>query len=331
MGEQRRSNKQCVLTEQGRQKLEAALKQHFGYSPSNLQMQDAFGPDPDTIAKIRNPHLQKGAARNSIEKLFGPLNLDLEKSDYVQLTTVKTTSVAPNPFGARGCVDDPQKFLGREALLRQIFEELEKGGSRALIGPAGMGKSSILRMICKLGPERLKREAETFIYLDMHMIRDENSFFEELCVALDIDPPCSQTQIGRKLKKQKCSYVLCLDELHVLSNEAFFPEATRNWLRGMAEMPDSPLQLVLASQQELRELFPDRSIRSSPLADFFDGQIFRLHPLSLQEVESFLQQGLQGTNVQFSKEQINQLWVESQGIIRQLQQLAAALYSELTE
>jgi hypothetical protein len=42
---------------------------------------------------------------------------------------------APNPFGRRGRIDDPVEFFDREDLLRQIFAELGKGSSLALVGP----------------------------------------------------------------------------------------------------------------------------------------------------------------------------------------------------
>jgi hypothetical protein len=42
---------------------------------------------------------------------------------------------APNPFGRRGRIDDPAEFFDREDLLRQIFAELGKGSSLALVGP----------------------------------------------------------------------------------------------------------------------------------------------------------------------------------------------------
>ena len=68
-----------------------------------------------------------------------------------------------------------------------MFEELRKGSSRALIGPAKSGKSSILQMICALGPERLGRSPQEFIALDMHRVRDENGFFKRLCDALEFE------------------------------------------------------------------------------------------------------------------------------------------------
>ncbi len=243
---------------------------------------------------------------------------------------VQTENALPNPFGETRAIADPAKFWGRQELLRQIFEELGKGSSRALIGPPQSGKSSILQMICGLGPERLGRSPAEFINLDMHRVRDEHSFFERLCDALELEP-CTQYRLERQLLRQQRRYVLCLDEIHVLSNEAFFPEPTRNWLKGMADLPNSPLQLVVASQRELRELFPDSPTRSSPLADFFDGQTTRVNLLTEAEVMAFWQEGVAGTGVMGSAEQERLLWAESRGNLRSLQRAAAKLYEELTQ
>jgi type II secretory pathway predicted ATPase ExeA len=329
------SDKQCVLTGSGVAKLEAALAKYFGDRPSDQQVADAFSPDRGTVGKIRLPNRKTPLTRSSIEKVFEPLGLDLLSEDYEQIVVAKPKRLdgvkavkPPNPFGAQQAIEDPTKFFGRQELLRQLFEELRKGGSRALIGPAGTGKSSILKMICQLGPEKLGRSASDFIDLDMHSVRDEDDFFEALCEELKIQP-CKQRQIKRELTNRQRRYVLCLDEVHTLSNEAFFPEATRNWLKGMADLSNSPLQLVVASQRELRELFPDSPSRSSPLADFFDGQTTRVDCLTEAEVGLFVQQGLKGTGVTFSPNQVESLWELSAGNLKRLQRSAAELYDEL--
>jgi hypothetical protein len=49
-----------------------------------------------------------------------------------------------HPFGETGCITNPDRFFDREELLRQIFEELEKGSNLSLVGESQVGKSSIL-------------------------------------------------------------------------------------------------------------------------------------------------------------------------------------------
>jgi type II secretory pathway predicted ATPase ExeA len=327
------SDKNCILTPDGLKKLNAAIEVSFGKKPFNTELARSSGVDRETIAKILAVNPDKGVARGSLSRLFEALHSELLDEDYKQLSSLTEgkkalQSAKPNPFGAQQAIEDPAKFWGREELLRQLFEELGKGGSRALIGPVGTGKTSILKMIRQLGPEKLGRSAADFIDLDMHSVRDEDDFFEALCEELKIQP-CKQRQIQRELTNRQRRYILCLDEIHALSNEAFFPESTRNWLKGMADLANSPLQLVVASQRELRELFPDSPNRSSPLADFFDGQTTRVDCLTEAEVGLFLSQGLKGTGVTFEPGQVKLLWNVSKGNPKLLQRAAAELYEKL--
>jgi ABC-type dipeptide/oligopeptide/nickel transport system ATPase component len=215
---------------------------------------------------------------------------------------------------------------GCDELLRRIFEQLGKGGSQALIGPAGCGKSEILRAIGQQGPAKLGRSERGFLYIDMHCIRDETGFFEELGELLNFGV-CDQNQLRRRLAKAEQSYVLCLDAIHVLTDEAFFPAATRYWLRGMAEMPGSPLQLVVASQKDLRQLFPDSSVQSSPFADFFSSQTERLDYWDLGQVIAFMAHHLSGTGVTFTSAQMEDLYEKGGGRPRDVRSAAAQLYS----
>ncbi len=176
------------------------------------------------------------------------------------------------------------------------------------------------------GPAQLGREKETFLYIDMRLIRDEPGFFEELCTTLDIES-CDQNQLRRKLLKTKRPYVLCLDTVHVLL-ESPFPKATPNWLRGMAEIPNSPLQLVVASRKYLQELATEHNI-SSPLADFFAGQTERLDYWNLEQVTAFVEEHLVGTGMTFTSEKIGDLHEKSGGRPREVRSAAAKLYDQM--
>jgi hypothetical protein len=313
------SDKQCRLTQQGIRKLEDALKTaNSGVQPSNIWIADTYGIDRGTVAEVINR--QKPVTRSSIEKLFNPLDLDLLPEDYefCPNPSRKPKSSQPNPFEQAG-------LWGCDELLRRIFEQLGKGGSQALIGPAGCGKSEILRAIGQQGPAKLGRSERGFLYIDMHCIRDETGFFEELGELLNFGV-CDQNQLRRRLAKAEQSYVLCLDAIHVLTDEAFFPAATRYWLRGIAEMPGSPLQLVVASQKDLRQLFPDSSVQSSPFADFFSSQTERLDYWDLGQVIAYMAHHLRETGVTFTSAQMEDLHEKGGGRPRDVRSAAARLY-----
>jgi hypothetical protein len=320
------SDKQCRLTAQGKLKLTKALEHSFGKGFDNSQVARELLENVnlrETVAKVRDA--EEWVVKNSIERLFTPLDLDLKPEDYESKSRTldpKSQLSAPNPF-------EQTDLWGCDELLRRIFERLRQGGSQALIGPAGCGKTEILRTIGQGGAVRLGREEETFLYVDMHLIRDEQGFFEELSMALDFDT-CDQNQMRRKLIRARRPYVLCLDAIHVLTNEAFFPEATRNWLRGMAEMPSSPLQLVVTSQEDLRAIFPDNPNRSSPLADFFAGQTAWLEHWDVEKVGKFVNDRLSTTGVQFEPGQIEAIQQQSGGKPKLVRDLAAEIYHLMT-
>jgi len=230
-----------------------------------------------------------------------------------------------HPFDfIRGPVSKPEDFFGRTELLRQLFEELAKGSNISLLGPARVGKSSILNMICHWGPERLGLSPEQFIDLDMRTIWDEKDFFEALCDALKIET-CRGYKLGRALGGKR--YILCLDEIDQLTREERFTGDERTELCGFADGADKPFSLVIASQKPLQDLFPDLPVRTSPLAGIC--LTLDVQPFSGRETRDFLSHRLQGTSINFTEDQINALLEESGGYPAPLQRAAADLYRRL--
>ncbi len=110
------------------------------------------------------------------------------------------------------------------------------------MGADKVGKSSILEMVCQLGPERLRLPQEAFILVDMRNVDDEQDFFDALCEALKIKPVCRGSKFARALDG-KC-YILCIDEIDIMTNEADFSGKERTQLCGLADGADTPLTLV---------------------------------------------------------------------------------------
>jgi type II secretory pathway predicted ATPase ExeA len=316
------SKKYCLLTDAAYDELRQAIASELTADASNFSEIARFsGVDTDSVTKILD---RKTVSYSTLKKMMEGFGLELTESSYTKADPpgpTKPTSFPPNPFEQTG-------LWGCDELLRRIFEQLGKGGSQALIGPAGCGKSEILRAIVARESD-LKRPV---LSLDMHLVRDEQSFFDRLCDCLEIEllDAVSRVprQIERELKRRKQAHVLCLDEIHVLTDEAFFPLATRNWLKGMADA-EYPLQLVVASQKDLRELFPDSPVRSSPLADFFSSQTVRLEPWSLEAVSSFVAHHLSGTEVTFTSAQMEDLHKKGGGRPRDVRSAAARLYDRV--
>jgi energy-coupling factor transporter ATP-binding protein EcfA2 len=319
------TKKRCLLTVAAHEELKQAIATELGSEADNFsEIARVTSLDTDSVTKILD---RIAASHSTLKKMMEGFGLELTESSYIKQSLPKQSksskaesiSFPPNPFQQSG-------LWGCDALLRRIFEQLRKGGSQALIGPAGCGKSEILRAIVERGEAEINRP---ILRLDMHLVRDERSFFVRLCQCLELEPGNELSlvplQVERELKRRKQSHVLCLDEIHVLTDEAFFPLATRNWLRGMAD-ETYRLQLVVASQRELRELFTDRTVRSSPLADFFDPQTERLVYWSLTEVERFVEVMLRETGIMFSSAEGEALHEENSGRPGDVRSAAAKLY-----
>jgi len=229
----------------------------------------------------------------------------------------------PNPFAHSGRLTDPGQFVGRRELLRQLFEDLRRGGNRALVGPAQIGKSSLLSMICALGPQRLfttSIAATALVYLNLQLIDDDGDFFDALCHKLGF-PPCRGYKLERQLSSRRV--VLCLDEVEKLRSDRF-PIEVREQLRGLADGADAPLTLLLASRVPLDQLFPDAPERTSPLYNICPP--LTVPPFSEAECQELVTLRLRGTAVSFSPSDLAELYRSSQGHPATLVALAARLY-----
>jgi hypothetical protein len=227
---------------------------------------------------------------------------------------------APNPFGDTGRITDPDHFFGREELLRQILEELGKGVNLSLVGESQVGKSSLLSMVCVLGPEQMGLPPETFAYLSLEWVDDEDDFYEALCEALSVET-CRGFKLTRALRDKR--YVLCLDEIEKMTWDGFTVRL-RSQLRGLADGPAAPLKLVIASRSPLAHLFPDSTELTSPLAGI-------CHPLDVwpfppEVARAFMAHRLRGTGVTFTDSEISTLLAETGGYPAELQRAAADLY-----
>lgn len=278
------------------------------------------------------------------QALFGPLNLPLPIYNELKLTQEAIQRIeerlhraklhiqqqtnrqqnlsllSPNPFGHIGRISDPAKFFGREELLRQIFEELRKGSNRSLVGESQVGKSSLLKMVCYFGPERLGLPAKNFVYLDMQLIHDEQDFFDALCDSLEI-PTCRGFRLARALRERRI--ILCLDEIEKMTKDRFTGDE-REELRGLSDGIDAPFRLVIASRVPLDTLFPDTLGKTSPLANICP--VTHVLPFRPEIARAFLESRLQGTGVTFTATEIDEITRESSGNPAKMQVLAAHVY-----
>ncbi len=237
---------------------------------------------------------------------------------------VRPLTVHPNPFGYTGRIEDPALFFDRERLLDKIFDRLSKGVSISLVGEAQVGKSSILAMVVKpLGPERLHLPPETFSYLSLEWVENEEEFYEALGDALKLGAPLRGYKLTRALRGRR--HILALDEMEKMAWEGFTKQV-RGQLRGLADGPSAPLTLIVASRSPLGQIFPDAPELDSPLAGLC--QPLEVGPFPPPVARAFLSERLRGTGVVFTAEEIERLVAESGGHPGRLQHLAAEMYDD---
>ena len=237
------------------------------------------------------------------------------------LTFAAPRSTSVNPFGARGRITNPAQFFDRDDLLRQIFEELHKGVNVSLVGESAVGKSSVLAMV---GEQGRSLTGGNFIYFNLEWVESEDDFYDAFCDEIGIES-CRGYKFTRALKGKRC--VLCLDEIEKMA-WASFTVNVRSHLRGLADGPDAPLKLVIASRSPLAHLFPDSPELDSPLAGIC--RQIDVQPFSAAIAREFLIQWLTGTGVTFTEAQISTLIAVSGGHPAKLQEAAANLFRELS-
>jgi hypothetical protein len=224
----------------------------------NLRDQQLYGPSDDL--RSSKARILDGLNRLAVSFLGVSFNELCEQGEPSTSQLTKNYQAAsanvlnaPNPFGVTGRITNPADFFDREDLLNRIFNELKKGCSLSLVGESQIGKSSILSMVCVRGPEHLKLADDACVYLDMRSILDTNDFFDALCDKLGITPVCRGYRLARELRLRGKRYILCLDKIDKLAKDRFTGDEQEE-LRGLADGPDMPLKLVMASRLPLDQV-----------------------------------------------------------------------------
>jgi WD40 repeat protein/energy-coupling factor transporter ATP-binding protein EcfA2 len=227
--------------------------------------------------------------------------------------------VLPNPFiPLTGRIEDPTQFFKPQGVINRAFETLSSGGCVALIGERGMGKSSILKAIERLAPERLQRQA---IYLDWNLINNEDTFWEMVCHGIGV-PRYYNHQLIRELQSRQL--LLLLDEVEKIGQQEFGAKI-RQQLRGFAE--GNSMKIVIAASISLDMMFPDdQNSLLSPFTGLFIEE--RIPRWSEEMMRNYIEQKLAGNSIQFTAPEIEQIVQTSQGKPQQLVQSCYNLYRD---
>jgi hypothetical protein len=224
-----------------------------------------------------------------------------------------------NPFYTGGRINDPDLFIGRRRIVREICAELGKGCSISIVGGAGMGKSSLLHYLYQNRADWLAQRTVEFI--DLQGVLDERDFCETILHKLG-----ESGDTLRDLKRALASHdlILLLDEVERLAEDDFNPRL-HDLLRSLAQEPH--FAMCLATDHLLVEVFPSRTPGGvSPFHNIFT--VKTLGPFTEAEIRDCLSAYLDGTGVAFSEREIERLVIESHGHPLKLQEKARDLFEE---
>ncbi|MEA5622184.1 ATP-binding protein [Nostoc sp. UHCC 0251] len=227
-----------------------------------------------------------------------------------------------NPFVPfNGRVEEKYLFFDRGGEIWQVFEVLNSGSSVVLIGEEGIGKSSLLWMICQEAETRLNVKRQP-VFLDLNLLHNESQFYSDLCYKIGI-PESKDYQLTRNLRS--CKILLAIDNVGKLTGEGF-TRNIRDYLRGLAEGSNAPLKLILAATEPLNNLFNDSQDQgnTSPLAGICQEEY--IHPWDEATMCAFIINRLARTSVSFTEEETIKLIHESGGHPRKLMQLCYRTY-----
>lgn len=232
------------------------------------------------------------------------------------------TLIAPNPFTDTGRINNPERFFGRQRILRDVQQALRAGNSISIVGDPLVGKSSLLAYLH--ATQQAWHLEHPVLFLNMQSLTDEPDFCCEMLEMLG-QPHAKHDlrTLRRTLSRQPA--ILLLDEIERLRQSDFRPYL-QDFLRGIID--DGYLTLVAASHASLVTIFPPRD-QTSPLHNAFTE--YRLQPFSTDEARGFLAARLENTGVAFSESEVAVLLAQSGGNPGQLQRAARTLYAQKTE
>ena len=338
------------LNGDGQKFFEERLKEKGWASLNDTQLSDQLRVDRSTVAKLRNGK-QEGH-KSKLENVMIALGEDSEKvkseafaRKYFQevknspksqleqeiISATKKTFVIQddlgefdNPFQPTNCrIENPEQFFNREKEVRTIFEYLNSGSGVELLGDRQIGKSSVLLQIERLAATMLRVKREP-IYFNLQEVHTEEEFYESFCEKLGIET-CMGYGFFRAMRDKRL--LLLLDEAEKMSWDGFTRQI-REQLRSLAEGVNAPLRLVVAARTPLDDLFPDS--HESGMTSPFQGICVRVDLKAWDQptVQRFIASKLENTGVCFSEEQMEKLWLESQGHPQKLMKACFDLYSQ---
>ena len=228
-----------------------------------------------------------------------------------------------NPFiPLTGVIEDPELFFNRQQEIREIFDIFNSGASVALVGERGIGKSSLLKAICREAANNLV-ESRKPIYLNLQNIENDDDFYSYLCDELGFKETIRGYKLTRRLKKEE-KILLAIDEIETIVTNDFDSQIPAH-LRGLAAGMNAPIRLIMAGKQSLEELYQNEGL-TSPLMNIC--LTVDIDVWDEPTIQAFIAERTAPTSVTFSENTIADLVDKSKGHPQRLMELCHRAYTK---
>jgi len=255
------------------------------------------------------------------------LKADIEECKEQIKELGNTNPISENPFEPTTGTIDPELLFNCKSIISEVFENLNAGGSVALIGETGMGKSSLLEAIKQQAIEKLKIPRKP-IYFNLSEIQDDDDYYQAMKDLLRLPEKVKGYDFVQQVKRQGEKFLLLLDKPEQLTWTGFTLPVRRQ-LRGLASDGNPPpFRLVLATNKNLSKLFADSGC--SPLFGGICTEI-SLPPWEEDTMRQFINSRLARTSVNFVEKEIKLIVQKSKGNPRLLMQECNVIYRKYTQ
>ncbi|MEF3273601.1 MAG: AAA family ATPase [Chloroflexus sp.] len=231
-----------------------------------------------------------------------------------------------NPFGERGRITDPGRFVGRWRELGAACEQLERRRPLLLYGPSGSGRSSLLTHLAQAAGAVLEIPNLNAFYLDLALLPDATTAYGLIVRALG-GTESTIAALEQRLAANGRPVLICLDGVESAIAAGWGADLLERL--GRLARRSAPGYHGVAGptgQSMAYDLMVVGAVRGTPplLSEPF--ATVRLGPLSFAEARLLLDSYLGEGETLFSADEVRELMALSAGQPAFLQRAAYHLY-----
>lgn len=330
---QKKNRKRCVLTEDGRKKLNKALDEKYEKKYDIVELAHNSGINRDTMSKILNKP-QEAVVRKSLYNLFSFLGIDLEETDYdnppktqassnrhsVPPTSLITDSPIPSNLDSEKlkCALQQLNYVQQKFLFDEGIIQVKPAAAFLIHGKPNYGQRWLVNLLKYKVPYHSNAWQKS-LYIKPHR-RDIQTLWQNLAQQLGTSP--SPEEIAEKLYQQwqTATVILVIHEVDLIAGSCLKQFINEFWQPLVNKVnngvpPQHPYRLLLFlvdNTNSKSKLETSLSLVAQP--DRNQPHV----PLALQELEPFNKNVIETwVGVQF--ELLLQLWQGSDSIEKVMQ------------